>query len=183
MPKIKKFNLKLSVYSIQQQLKKAKYNVCEETISDIKIMADELREKLTPAVYFQNFTARNNLGIDFPQEAVAASVVVSGVGSGAEDFINAYSGSDKYEIAKAVLYQAVDETKKFAWRLIAGESSEEKSALSEKVTINEQEKLNQMKDILSKIDIYPSQNGLNPAYSFVEVAFWIPVKKKSKNRI
>lgn len=182
MPKIKKFNLKLSTYQIQQQLKKSNIPITDETISDISIISQDLKRKITPAVFFRNISvADNTFGFEFPKDAVAASIVVSTVGPSADEFVNSYNipeKSDKYEIAKAVLYQAIEETKKFAWKIIWEEVSEERCILTDKSQITEHEKLNALKDLLAKIDVYPTPDGLVPTYSFVELAYWLPFKKK-----
>ncbi len=204
MPKIKKFNIKLSIYQIQQSLRRQKFPFTDETLHEIDLLCNALKSKITPAVYFDTFqlntppplAEKEDKNFPFvsgsPEGAVAVSVVISTLGSGADDFAaehEIYSdvssrGDEKRDtilLASSVLSQASEEVKKFAWKIIAEEIAEEKCVLSEKKPVSDIKSLESIKDILSKIEIFPTENGLKPTYSFVEYAFWLPTAKKKKN--
>lgn len=218
MPKIKKFNLKLSIYQIQQNLRRARFPFTDETIREAGLLCDELKNKITPAVYFQtfrNFSKKEDKseisGITFPDApsgAIAVSMVVSTLGPGAEEFANEHfvlkpindgtpegesddisSPDDSKEddgkakeshLASAVISQASEEVKKFAWKIISDEVAEEKCVLSERMPLNDAASLENIKEILSRIEVFPTGNGLKPIYSFVEYAFWLPPARKKK---
>jgi len=223
MPKIKKFNLKLSIYQIQQNLRRAKFPFTDDTIDEIGKLCDELKNKISPAVYFETFRDISKIGVssfvEFPSEAAAATIVVSTLGAGAEEFAAEYmlkksagitlspSSEKKEEIggeglstardsdsatqeeyadngavvlAGAVISQAAEEVKKFPWKIVSEESEEEKCTLSPRYPVTRINELENIKNMLSKIEVFPTENGLKPLYSFVEYAFWLPPAKKKK---
>ncbi|MDI6757474.1 MAG: hypothetical protein QME32_05570 [Endomicrobiia bacterium] len=182
MPKVKKFNLKLSVYQIQQSLRRKKFPFSDETIQEISGMCSELMESVSTAVHFDTFRDPSSVGLKCPtpDAAVALSVVASTIGDAAEDFMSRRADSSEVsrEIAAAVVSHAAHEAKRFAWKIISDEAALDKCELTEKTPVTDAESLAAIKDFLGKIDIFSTENGLKPVYSFVESACWMPIKKK-----
>lgn len=182
MPKVKKFNLKLSVYQIQHTLRRGKFPFGEDTIREISEMCSELKNSVSTAAHFGTFRDPRSAGLafDVPSGAVALSVAAATIGQGAEEFIarRSAAGEESAVLAGAVVSHAADEAKRFAWKIISDEASAEKCGLSDKTPVTDAASLDTLKDFLVKIDIFPTENGLRPVYSFVESAFWYPLKKK-----
>lgn len=181
MPKVKKFKLKLSVYHIQQSLRRGKFPVSDETIREISAMCSELKDIVAPAVHFETFRDPASAGLKCPARgSVALSVVASTIGTGAEEFMSRRADAPESvkEVASAVVSQAAEEAKRFAWKIISDDAALDKCELTEKTPLTDADSLAALKDFLEKVEIFPTANGLKPVYSFVETACWMPIKKK-----
>ncbi|MDR0823212.1 MAG: hypothetical protein LBN20_05495 [Endomicrobium sp.] len=189
MRKVKNFKINITVQEISRVIKKLNNveQLPEEMQRNISKAVRYYLKFLTPCIIYDTFP-KDSLILenekDIPQKLIAKTVFFAAIGSSLEEEYlkdkNLY-GDDTEKIVSSLAVEALEQSKRFAIRLISNEAEDENCILMRSIEIAPEnyEKLNSLIDI-GKIGISYNDGRLNPKYSLCGLSYWIASKKKVK---
>ncbi|MDR3049897.1 MAG: hypothetical protein LBV16_08735 [Elusimicrobiota bacterium] len=189
MRKIKNFKINVAVSEVVRAVNKLNNveQASQEARENISCAVRYYLKFLKPCVIYNTFP-KDSLILenekDIPQNALAKTVFFAAIGAQLEEEFQknkAAYGDDTEKIVSTIAVESLEQSKKFAVRLISSEADDENAVIMRPVEIAPEnyEKLNSLIDI-GKIGVSYNDKQLNPKHSLCGLCYWLASKKKVK---